>query len=430
MSGSAVVYRYVGASRCETTDDGAALSLATSDGGTAHPRFFDGTLAPPRVVARAIMTVARVARSRFELGMTSKARAVLARDPVVTAADGVLRFESFSDCGGVYARADLRGGPVDAGLLATGTTNVDVNEPLRRALAQVTDRDPLRIEVGHDELAVTAGAARTVERKVPLPDRWVRGLGEVQVAASQMVLRAELGAVAARRFLQSLPGPSGTQLWLVPSGGTLRLSHRGGADAVPFTGAHRLEVASDVVGLVRGIRVYAPPPAARAGVGSAAGTPVVPATAWELLLDGVNLWVVLSAAVTRGFSGDGGVLYGLALDLPGALDAASGRVGFDLATGRWFDRPLPFDLTAVEQMHPRLVDARRLVGSGAVAVEHGSVVVRGEQGAHRVNLADPMPTCTCPWFAKHRGERGPCKHVLAAVMAVPMGDRVVGSEVR
>lgn len=424
-----VVYRYAGESRCSMSDGGAVVSLATSGGDGEHPRFFDGVLAPPRAAARAVMTVARLARSRFELGMPSRARAALARDPVVTAGEGVLRFESFSACGGVYARADLTGGGVSAGMLGSGTTNVDVNEPLRRALALVTDRTPLRMEVGSDDLAVTAAGVRTVERKVPLPDRWLRGLGEVQLAASQMVPRAELGAVAARRFLQALPGPSGAQLWLVPSGTGLRLSHRGDGDAIPFTGPHRLRLAADLVDLVRGVRVYAPPPTMRAGVGSAAATPVVTATAWELLLDGVHLWLVLSPAVERGFSGDGGVLYGLALRLPGAIDAAAGRVGFDLATGRWFDRPLPFARTAVEQMHPRLIDARQLFEGGAVELQSStSVLVRSEQSTHRVNLAGPAPTCTCPWYAKHRGERGPCKHVLAAVMAAPVEGRVVGVE--
>jgi hypothetical protein len=29
-------------------------------------------------------------------------------------------------------------------------------------------------------------------------------------------------------------------------------------------------------------------------------------------------------------------------------------------------------------------------------------------------------SCTCPWWAKHRGERGPCKHALAVRMTVPV----------
>lgn len=424
-----VGYRYAGESVCSVSAAGSKLALATSGGVVEHPRFFDGALAPPRSVARAVMTVARVARTRFELGMPSKTRAALARDPLVTAADGMLRFESFSACGGVYARADLAGAQVDDGLRGCGTTNVDVNEPLRRALAQVTDRVPLRMEVGRDELAVTAGAERVVERKVPLPPRWVRGLGEVQSVASQMVLRHELEPVAARRLFRSLPGPSGSRLWLVPSGSTLRLSHRGSGDAISFTGPHRLRLVEDVLDMIRRVRIFAPRPTTRAGVGSTAGYPVATATAWEIALDGVDLWLVISPAVNRGFSGDGSVLYGLALEEPGAVAAAAGQVGFDLARGRWFDRPLPFDEAAIETMHPRLVDARRLVEDGALETDaRGSTVVRGADSVHRVDLNGPAPTCTCPWYSKHRGERGPCKHVLAAVMAAPLGSLPVGLE--
>jgi len=37
---------------------------------------------------------------------------------------------------------------------------------------------------------------------------------------------------------------------------------------------------------------------------------------------------------------------------------------------------------------------------------------------HSVREVDGVLRCTCPWFAKHQGERGPCKHVLAVEAAV------------
>lgn len=54
-------------------------------------------------------------------------------------------------------------------------------------------------------------------------------------------------------------------------------------------------------------------------------------------------------------------------------------------------------------MHPRLAGARALVRSGGTE--------------HRVTFAAPHDMCTCPWWGKHQGTRGPCKHVLAARMA-------------
>jgi hypothetical protein len=35
-----------------------------------------------------------------------------------------------------------------------------------------------------------------------------------------------------------------------------------------------------------------------------------------------------------------------------------------------------------------------------------------------VRLSPSGVRCTCPWFSKHQGQRGPCKHVLAAQMFV------------
>nr|WP_308606435.1 SWIM zinc finger family protein [Massilia sp. DJPM01] len=40
--------------------------------------------------------------------------------------------------------------------------------------------------------------------------------------------------------------------------------------------------------------------------------------------------------------------------------------------------------------------------------------VQGAGVLHRVREVDGELLCTCPWFGKHQGARGPCKHVLAA----------------
>jgi hypothetical protein len=70
-------------------------------------------------------------------------------------------------------------------------------------------------------------------------------------------------------------------------------------------------------------------------------------------------------------------------------------------------------------MHPRLASARALAGS-VVAVP-GGALVRGGEVEHRVTFASPHDVCTCPWWGRHRGTRGPCKHVLAARMAPMAG---------
>ncbi|MGH8030639.1 MAG: SWIM zinc finger family protein, partial [Arenimonas sp.] len=61
-----------------------------------------------------------------------------------------------------------------------------------------------------------------------------------------------------------------------------------------------------------------------------------------------------------------------------------------------------------------------LLQAGAVTVHRSTPLdasVTSGETAHRVRELDGELQCTCPWFAKHQGLRGPCKHVLAAEAA-------------
>jgi len=73
-----------------------------------------------------------------------------------------------------------------------------------------------------------------------------------------------------------------------------------------------------------------------------------------------------------------------------------------------------------EELQPRLQGARRLLARDGerITETHGSrawdVAVQNSQVTHQVRLRPESDRCTCPWFSRHRGKRGPCKHVLAA----------------
>ena len=49
--------------------------------------------------------------------------------------------------------------------------------------------------------------------------------------------------------------------------------------------------------------------------------------------------------------------------------ASSGQVGFDLAAGAYFHRPLPVQAGLLDTLHPRLAEARKLVAGGGVRRE-------------------------------------------------------------
>ena len=407
------------------------------------PRFFAGFAARPGVAAAGMLAVAQVARARYV-----DPRDVTTRDPVITSDGSMLRLESFSDCCGVYARLDLLPEMLDGVLAARGTTNVDVGEPLRRALARTGDGGLLHLTVGRDELAVTTADGGTVERRVPLPRRWVRGFAEVQVLSTALEPQFELDAAGAAGFLGGLG--SGARAsgagWVVPSGAGVRATSGARPGAVCLPGPARLAALRPLLRHATGLRVHGP--AVRAG-----SPPVV--SAWELQLPGARLVLTLSPEVRRGFSGEGAVLSGLVApgveddavtvlalleDLPGIdLDrvarrtglgtaqvraaltylGVSGRVGYDVATARHFARELPFLASAADRDNPRLAAARALVAGDAVRRvpdpdgTDDVVEVEHDGRRHRVRAHDGRLRCTCPWYAAYGGSRGPCSHVLA-----------------
>lgn len=420
--------------------DGGRLALETA-GGTAlagpvgNPRFFTGFLAEAAPAAGGLQAVARVARSRYP-ELTGRPAF---RDPVVTCNGDRLRFESFSRCCGVYARLDVLSDGLDGEVHDRGTTNVDINEPLRRMLARVGGRDPLHLSVGPDELTATTLEGSVVEKKVPLPQRWLRGFAEVQVITAGFEPRAELPAAEAARFLRSLPSRSRGAVWAVPAGRYLRLTGAPVPGAVCVANPERLESLVPLLRFARTLRLYGP--VVRAG-----NRPV--ASAWELDLPGMRLVLALSPDTNRGFSGEGAVLDALAsddtetdaeligallafeprvevdllverADLPGARvrDAltqlgTAGRIGYDLAEAAYYHRELPYDAKLAEATNPRLRNARALVDEGAVRIYGDAATVTVGDHAHRVWAGG----CTCRWWTEFGGSRGKCKHVLAVDM--------------
>ena len=155
------------------SDDAVSLATASPEG---TPVFFDGYAEQPAQTARALLCVARVARTRFYEPPGMVAARIAAADPVVTAESDRLRFEAFSACCGVHARLDLLDDGLDVRSSRPGTTNVDFNPPMREALARIARREPLRVSVGEDSVEVQTLKASVVERRVPLPERSGQGV--------------------------------------------------------------------------------------------------------------------------------------------------------------------------------------------------------------------------------------------------------------
>jgi hypothetical protein len=208
MTGTAITHLYRYAYPSALTSDTAApsLSLATSGGAEPQPHFFTGEVAHPRVTAQLLRSLSRVVQSRYYLPPAMLKRVLAEADPVVTSGDGLLRFEGFSACASAYARVDLTPDTFSrCEAVSSGTTNVDFNADMRAALSRIRDSDRLGLRVGTREVVLEGRTDRVVERKVPLPVRWLKGFVEVQAFQSAMKPCFEMAGTEAARFIRALP---------------------------------------------------------------------------------------------------------------------------------------------------------------------------------------------------------------------------------
>lgn len=118
-------------------------------------------------------------------------------DPVVSVHEDQVLFEAFSLDGGAYAkvgvdRAALEEPPGDDVVL--GTTNVDFSAGFYEAVRRLRSIWRTELALGHDPAGeavdmVTTGAAAHREKKVDLPDAWLRGF--VQLGAASLLASAD-----------------------------------------------------------------------------------------------------------------------------------------------------------------------------------------------------------------------------------------------
>ena len=415
--------------------------MATCGSGLEHPYFFKGKLTRPERAADLLRALVHIVHSRFHVPAAMLSRILAVADPVVTSGGDFLRFEAFSACSSTYARADFLPAAFKGEVFERGTTNVDFNAPMRAALARIRAADAIELAVGTDAVELSGPRESVIERKVTLPVRWLKGFVEVQAYQARMNLCLEIAGAEAQRFFRALPRTAPKHVcWVMPAGRGLRLGQTAVKGGVCVGGVARLRVLEDLSRHSRVLRIYAEP-----------GTQT---SAWELVLDEGHFHLVLSPEVWRGFSGEGQALADLAgsewkqvlprvrasLKWEATIDAdalakrlalgkpamtaalsalgARGLVGYDLARQAYFHRELPFDLSRLEMLQPRLREARKLAATGKVRVlrqtgDQVEALVPGSGVEHRVRVTASGSKCTCPWFAKHQGLRGPCKHVLA-----------------
>lgn len=402
------------------------------------PCFFWGYLKNPYLLSRCLVTLSNVVQSTFHLSTIELARL---RDPIVTAGNERLRFEGFSHCAGVYARVDVLPDGLDGEFIESGTTNVDFNPPMIAALSGVRSSDKLLLSVGSKELGLYKDESKVIERKVPLPTKWLKGLTSVQLYLSESEEVHVFNKIEALKLFQGIPRTQvKSDYYLIIRGGRPMFSPVKSADAVCVGGLHRLRLLEPLLPYIDKLKVFP--------------HPTMQSTTWQLYFGAIRFNFTLSRDTWRGFSGEGAALESLIEEVPNdmleAMDnysyanqvfdptlfamyekmdrrvadnltghlAAMGLLGFDLDINRFFYRQLPYKPERILGLNPRLKGAEKLLAEGKVKIisqsaERTEARVEGSGVSHTVVIDNERARCTCAWYSKYQGERGLCKHVLA-----------------
>jgi predicted DNA-binding WGR domain protein len=107
-------------------------------------------------------------------------------DPVITVHPDQVMFEVFGKDESTYAcLAFKRDAFVESGPATFGSTNIDFSDALYASIQQVRGYRDTTIAIGHDGVKVVTGPRSGVlEKKIQIPDSWLRGFLQVQSAAT------------------------------------------------------------------------------------------------------------------------------------------------------------------------------------------------------------------------------------------------------
>lgn len=436
-----LIYNYSGASSLVRKDALEELFLAKYSEvhkNTDVPCFFWGNIRQPFILARCLITLSNIVKSSFNL---SPFQMALIKDPIVTAGNQRLRFEGFSHCAGVYAKVDILPDGLEGEFLENGTTNVDFNQRMITALGSIRPNEKIMLSVGEKEVGLYKKEEKIIEKKVPLPTKWIKGLGTVQVYLSESEKRYTFNKIQAQQLFRGMPkGTIKSDYYLIVRGNKPIFSPVKSVDAVCIGGLHRLRLLEPLLPYIDCMQVFA--------------HSNMQSTTWQLYMGHIRFSFSLSRECWRGFSGEGAVLENLISEVSDewidALDkyayanqsfnpvilalkenlsfskadnmtgrlAAMGLLGYDLDDYEFFYRRLPFKLSRIIGLNPRIKNAEKLIESGKVEIlnnnkERTEARVEGTGVHHTVIIDEEKERCTCEWFSKYQGERGPCKHVLA-----------------
>ncbi|MCB9797090.1 MAG: SWIM zinc finger family protein [Alphaproteobacteria bacterium] len=127
-------------------------------------------------------------------------------DPIVTVSPDELSFEVFSKDEGTYARLALPHAAMTlSGDVACGTTNIDFSDALLQGVQRMRSYRTTRLSIGPDAVGLeTVGEDEVLEKRIQVPDTWLRGFLQVQSAATLPRTSLSIAAIDLYNLLRHL----------------------------------------------------------------------------------------------------------------------------------------------------------------------------------------------------------------------------------
>lgn len=399
-------------------------------------------------------------------------------DPIVSVQPDATFFEAFSLDESTYARVTLpREATKGEREPVCGTTNIDFSRDLGREFARTRPYRPLRLGVGADSVTLETSVSSLVEKKIDLPESWVRGLVEVQAALALAPITIDINASVLADVLARLDaqrekhGPRAlvfdlepgrpVRITVEPWGETFTSHQDIYSGEVPrqikVWGRRRLRILRELLPLVSSLTVRL--------VDS--GMP----SFWSIQLDGVDLTIGLSgwtsqdwagrarfSAITPASAADESQLTALRDELKERLSMSpddvvaflnvtpgearvllqrlcvAGLAMYDPTKSAYRWRALFPNIDLRADSGPGLEERRgvELFRADAVEVTHDfyegtSRLIQGRVvNGDRQNLTSlsrdedgrvTYAQCDCSHFRYHKLRQGPCRHIVATSLA-------------
>ncbi|MEM6817114.1 MAG: hypothetical protein AAF600_22430, partial [Bacteroidota bacterium] len=425
------------------------LSLSSSiNESTVHlPFLFKGKIKNPMIFAKGLRLLSRVVASRYFIPANALENIIALSDPVVTVGNTKLRFEGFSGCCGIYTRVDIDQNQIEGMKLQNGTTNVDFNSEMLAQLSSVSQSDDMTLEIGANEVTIKKKDFQVVEKKVPLPERWLKGLANSQFQLSQLEEKTKLTRAQSIQLIRSIPKNLSNKmpLFLSVSGGA-RLAAIKRVGSIQLNGIERLRLLDEIVNYCNSVSIY--------------NSSINNCTAFLIDVGSIQITFMITGEVWRGFSGEGSLLeeivkkripadisdqlrknlrandsanrfvLGVMNDLdPEHLNqvlshlSCAGILGFDLLQNEFFYRELPIKHDHTTKNNPRMKSALAIIQEQGVHIlkktnQDITARVTSKANTHLVEIVNGKGKCSCTWYGKHLGRRGDCKHLLALKMII------------